>query len=148
MGNFAERVDQLIEQVGDGALTGSVVVDQVYAKAQHERMDYKHPQGGQAKYLSGPLLMKHRGYIQDLTDRVLTDGGLTRAMIGNMEDLSQEVFDKAPREFWDLRESGHPSVTDGSVVVYNRLPVVHRLSPGELKVKNRLRSRGLGGGAT
>lgn len=146
-GDFASRLEELIESVGEGKLTGSVVVDQVYAKYQHERMDLKHPNGGQAKYLSGPLLEQMRGYVGRLAQNVLR-GSLDGAMAANMEDLSKQVFEKAPREFWDLRESGHPRVLNNEgMPVYDRAPVVHRLSKGELKVKDRLRSQGLGGGA-
>lgn len=145
-GDFAERIDQLIESVGDGVLTGSVVVDQVYARAQHERLDYRHPNGGQAKYLGGPLLNNYRGYFQRLAQNVL-HGSLPGAMEANVEDLSKEVFDKAPRDFWDLRESAHPRVLNDGVPVYDRAPVVHRLTAGELRVKARLRAQGLGGGA-
>jgi hypothetical protein len=146
-GDFAARMDELIEAVGDGALTGSVVVDQVYAKYQHERMDLRHPKGGQAKYLSGPLLENYRAYISRLAQNVL-HGSLTGAMERNVEALSREVFDKAPRDFWDLRESAHPSVLNAGMPVYDRAPVVHRLTPGQLRVKDRLRAQGLGGGAT
>ncbi len=146
-GDFAARMDELIELVGEGTLEGSVVVDQVYARAQHERMDYKHPNGGQAKYLSGPLLENHRDYFRRLADNVL-HGSLNGAMEANVEDLSKEVFDKAPRDFWDLRESAHPRVLNDGVPVYDRPPVVHRLTPGELRVKARLKAQGLGGGAT
>lgn len=145
-GTFGDRIDELIESVGEGKLVGSVVVDQVYAKYQHERMDLQHPRGGQAKYLGGPVLENMHTYMQKLADNVL-HGSLTGAMTSNVEALSKEVFDKAPREFWDLRESAHPSVTNDGVPVYDRPPIVHRLSKGELRVKDRLRSQGLGGGA-
>jgi hypothetical protein len=145
-GDFFERIDELLESVGDGELKGSVVVDQVYAQAQHERMDFKHPRGGQAKFLAGPFMNKYRGYLQQIASAVL-DGNAREAMTDVVEDLSKEVFDKAPREFWDLRESAHPFVNDDETVVYDRPAIVHRLSEGELKIKARLRSRGLGGGA-
>lgn len=145
-GNFAARMDELIESVGDGELTGSVVVDQVYAKYQHERMDLRHPNGGQAKYLGGPLMLNARDYVAKLADNVL-HGSLEVAMTQVVEDLSKEVFEKAPRDFWDLRESAHPSVLNDGMPVYDRPPVVHRLSEGELKVKARLKRQGLGGGA-
>ncbi|HYF73154.1 MAG TPA: hypothetical protein VD864_10060 [Nocardioides sp.] len=146
-GDFSERMDALMDMVGDGELEGSVVVDQVYALAQHERMDYRHPNGGQAKYLSGPLLENVRQYIGRLADAALL-GGLSGAMTANVEDLSKEVFNKAPRDFWDLRESAHPRVVNDGEPVYDRAPTVHRLSPGALKVKSRLKSQGLGGGAS
>lgn len=147
MGDFGARIDELIESVGEGTLTGSVVVDQVYAKYQHERMDLRHPNGGQAKYLGGPILDNMRAYVGRLAENVL-HGSLNGAMEENMEALSKEVFDKAPRDFWDLRESAHPTVLNDGMPVYDRAPVVHRLSPGELAVKARLKRQGLGGGAT
>lgn len=140
-------MDELIEMVGEGTLEGSVVVDQVYAKFQHERMDLRHPNGGQAKYLSGPLLENYRDYVGRLAQNVL-HGSLTGAMERNVEDLSKEVFDKAPRDFWDLRESAHPRVLNDGMPVYDRAPVVPRLTPGQLAVKARLKAQGLGGGAT
>jgi hypothetical protein len=145
-GDFVERMTELIESIGDEELVGSVVVDQVYAKYQHERMDLKHPNGGQAKYLGGPLMENASRYVGRLSDNVLR-GSLAAAMERNVEDLSKEVFDKAPRDFWDLRESAHPRVLNGDQVIYDRAPVVHRLSPGELKIKARLKAQGLGGGA-
>jgi hypothetical protein len=144
--DFGARIDELIESVGEETLTGSVVVDQVYAKYQHERMDLKHPQGGQAKYLGGPVLSNAAKYVQKLADNVL-HGSLENAMKDDMEDLAQEVFDKAPREFWDLRESAHPSVMNGEESTYDRPPTVPRLTEEQLKVKDKLRNKGLGGGA-
>lgn len=145
-GDFGARMDDLIASVGEGKLTGRVVVDQVYAKYQHERMDLQHPRGGQAKYLTTPLMAKFRDYYKDLAGEVL-HGSLKASMIKSMEDLAaKQVFDYAPREFEDLRESGHPIVNDDGFDVYDRAPLVHRLTAGELKVKDRLRSQGLGGG--
>ncbi len=141
-GDFGARMDELIAAVGDGELTGSVVVDQVYAKYQHERMDLKHPQGGQAKYLSGPLLQKYRDYLHQLAGSVL-HGSLQGAMELVAEDLAtKQVFDHAPREFQDLRQSGHPRVLNGEEIVYDRAPIVHRLTEAELKAKDKARAQG------
>lgn len=140
---FEARLHELADQVGEGVLHGSVVVDQVYARYQHEGLDLKHPSGGVAKYLEGPLYANHRDYFQRIADRVLT-GGLTDAMADNVEALSREVYDKAPREFHDLRASGHPSVTDHDRVAYDRPPNVHRLTPAELEAKSHLRALGFG----
>jgi hypothetical protein len=141
-GDFGARIDELMESVGDGELTASVVVDQVYAKYQHERMDLKHPQGGQAKYLSGPLLQRHQDYLRQLADSVL-HGSLVGAMELVAEDLAtKQVFDHAPREFQDLRQSGHPRVLNGDMIVYDRAPIVHRLTAAELKLKDKARAQG------
>lgn len=49
------------------------------------------------------------------------------------------VYDHAPVEFGDLRESGHPTVTDEGHTTYDRPPLVPRLSEAELREKNQLR---------
>lgn len=143
-GNFSERMDELIAQTPEH-VTGTVVVDQVYAQYQHEGMDLKHPRGGRAKYLGGPLIENYVSYYQRLADALL-DGDTTKAMIHNMEDLSTEgVYKNAPWEFADLKASGHPIVEENGATVYDRAPMVHRLSEQELKDKGDLRRMGLGG---
>lgn len=141
-GDFGARMDELMAAVGEGELTVSVVVDQVYAKYQHERMDLKHPQGGQAKYLSAPLLNKAGDYLRQIAGSVL-HGSLQGAMELVAEDLAtKQVFDHAPREFQDLRQSGHPRVLNNDLVVYDRPPIVHRLTEAELKLKDKARAQG------
>ncbi|UTN91850.1 hypothetical protein SEA_STUFF_19 [Streptomyces phage Stuff] len=143
-GDFLARMDELIEEHDGGDLVGSVVVDQVYAKYQHERMDLKHPNGGQAKFLSGPLLNDAPKYLQKLAGAVL-HGSLTNAMAECMESLSLSVWEKAPRDFWDLRQSGNPRVLKGGAEVYNRPAIVPRLTEQQLREKARLKGMGLGG---
>jgi hypothetical protein len=141
--SFEARLTELAQSVGQGTLHGSVVVDQVYAQYQHEGLDLKHPSGGVAKYLESPLYGKHRDYFQRIADHVLA-GDLISAMADNVESLSRQVYELAPREFHDLRASGHPSVTDQGSVVYDRLPNVHRLTSDELAAKSHLRALGFG----
>jgi hypothetical protein len=143
-GDFLARMDELIEKHDGGTLVGSVVVDQVYARYQHERMDLRHPAGGQAKFLSGPLLEKASGYLNSLSRAVL-NGSMTETMARCMESLSLQVWEKAPRDFWDLRQSGNPRVFEGHTEVYNRAPIVPRLTEAQLREKARLRGMGLGG---
>lgn len=143
-GDFAARMTELIEEHDGGPLEGSVTVDQVYARFQHERMDLKHPAGGQAKFLSGPLLNDSAKMLQKLAGAVL-DGSLVGAMAQNMESLSLSVWEKAPRDFWDLRQSGNPVVRVNGAEVYNRPPIVPRLTAAQLREKARLRGMGLGG---
>lgn len=138
---FEARLEELGRQVGDGVLAGGVEVDQVYARYQHEGMDLKHPRGGRAKYLESPLYEKHRDYYGRLADHVL-DGTLTDAMRDVVESLSTEVYDNAPVEFHDLRRSGHPTVTDGDALVYDRPAEVHRLTALELRAKAESRALG------
>lgn len=139
MGTFGDRMEDLARRVGSGELVGRVEVNQVYAKYQHERLDLRHPRGGQAKYLYTPLMMKWRQYLHHLAEDITE---LPRRMADNAEDLSDQVFEFAPREFHDLRRSGHPSVKDAGSTVYDRPPTIWRLSESELRVKNRLRAQG------
>jgi hypothetical protein len=142
-GTFASRLTQLSEQVGERSIEMKVVVDQVYAKYQHERLDLKHPGGGSAKYLEKPLLTQHASYLRRVADDVL-DVGPVHPMIRNAEDLSMEVYRNAPFEFGDLKASGAPSVTDDGAKVYDRPPMVRRLTKEELRAKGQLRALGLG----
>lgn len=139
---FEERIDKLTEQVGETTLRGQVDVDQVYAQYQHEGLDLRHPRGGQAKYLEQPLFERARDYVQRLADEVLT-GHLQEAMEDNMEDLAGQVFTLAPVEFSDLRSSAHPTVRRlGGPALYDRPPMVARLTATQLRAKSRLRDLG------
>ena len=136
-GTFAERIDALKEMTGR-SMTASVVVDQVYAHYQHERLELKHPRGGKAKYLEQPLYDNYGGYLREYAANVLRDGGRS-SMKNAAEHLSDQVEITAPREFGDLLRSGHPSVTQAGHVIYDRPPKQHRLSEPELRAKARLR---------
>lgn len=134
---FAERIDALRTLTGRGErLQGSVTVDQRYAHFQHERADLHHPRGGGPFYLQKPLMDGYRGYLADYARTVLADGGQP-AMRRSMEHLSDQVELTAPREWGDLRRSGHPLVTLGERTVYDRAPKAARLTAEELKAKSR-----------
>ena len=136
-GTFSARIDELRHQIGDGArLTGTCEVSQVYAHFQHERADLRHPRGGGPFYLQKPLFDHFRDYLDDYAKTVLSDGGQP-AMKRSMEHLSDEVEIAAPREWGDLRKSGHPQVTLGGRTVYDRAPKAARLTEQELKAKSR-----------
>jgi hypothetical protein len=142
-GTCTSRIEDLRTMIGSryGNITGKVVVDQVYAHYQHERLDLHHPRGGGPLYLSMPLLMNHGDYLDDYARTMLDDGG-RKAMERSVEDLAERggVATHAPVEFDDLRRSGHPIVELGPyLVIYDRPPRQHRLSPEELRFKARLR---------
>lgn len=151
-GTFGKRTLELADIVG-GKKVGKVEVDQVYAVVQHQgfwltgpnagRIILNHPGGGEAKFLEKPLFLNTGKYLHRLADSVL-DGTLVEAMIENMEDLSEEVFKRAPRDFEDLRNSGHPTVRDGRRKVYDRPPVRGRLSDAALREKAKRKSLGEG----
>jgi hypothetical protein len=131
---FGDRLDDLKAMIGSGDLIGKVEVSQVYAKYQHEGLDFVHPRGGEALYLGQPLLDNHSRYLQAYADRLLEDGG-EQAFVDSMEDLAEDggVATRAPVLYSNLRASGHPSVTSDGVTVYDREPRQHRLSEEELK---------------
>lgn len=140
---FGDRMKQLREMTGSrqGSITGQVVVDQVYAHFQHERVELHHPRGGEAFYLTKPLMERHPMYLRRYAETVLDDGG-RGAMRDAVEDLAGlgGVASRAPVDFSDLRRSGHPTVTIGEdEIVYDRPPVQHRLEKWELQAKARLR---------
>jgi hypothetical protein len=143
-GTFHERISDLREMVGsrEGRIRASVIVDQVYAHYQHERIELHHPRGGQAKYLEQPLLERYHDYLTDYARTVLADGG-HEAMKRSAEHLSDQVEIFAPREWGDLLKSGHPQVHLGQRETYDRPPKVHRLTKDELRVKSHaiLRAR-------
>ena len=138
-GTFDARIEELERRTDAGEwLRGSVTVDQVYAHYQHEHLEFRHPRGGHALFLTTPLFDHYRDYIQAVAGGWLEDGG-KRGMERSMEHLSDEVEVQAPVEFWDLRRSGHPQVHVGPRSVYDRPPKQRRLSEAELRLKNRLR---------
>ena len=136
-GTFSERIAALRHLTGDGArLTGVCTVDQRYAMYQHERVELHHPRGGGPFYLRKPLFDSYRDYLSDYARTVLHDGGQP-AMKRSMNHLSDQVEITAPREWGDLRLSGHAKVTLGDRVVYDRAPKAARLTAQELKAKSR-----------
>ena len=141
MGEFSENLQRLIDSTPK-KVTGRVEVNQVYAHYQHEHPEFHHPDGGEAFYLKTPLYAKSDKYLRNLAaGAIQRDGqsGLKDAMVENMEDLSREVYERAPWEFGDLRASGHPIVEEDGEVVYDRKPMVGRLDADELAIKSHLR---------
>jgi hypothetical protein len=139
METFHERIAELRRMTGaPELLRGQVTVDQVYAHYQHEHLEFRHPRGGEALYLQRPFYEHASSYLADYAHDVLRDGGHD-AMKHSMEHLSDQVELHAPREFGDLLRSGHPEVIQGGHPVYDRPPKQHRLTEGELRIKNRLR---------
>lgn len=146
MRSFDDGCRELEEKVGHGKLAGVLRIDQIYAASQHEghwvtgplagHVIRQHPRGGQAKFLEEPLFAKAEDYMKNLADAVL-DGFLVQAMAENMEDLADEVHDRAPRENDILRNSANPVVLDEDREVYNRPPLWERLSESDLKELRR-----------
>lgn len=124
------------DQVGYGKLVGRLIVDQVYAKYHHERMDLKHPRGGGPKYLEGPLFENYQAYLEQIA-RSLLDGSPERTMGDCMEALNTRMSQRAPIEFNNLRRSGNPRVYSNGRMVYNRPAWQRRLTRNELRMLGR-----------
>jgi hypothetical protein len=135
--DFGEGLLELSEFIGHGDLVGSVIVDQIYAHYQHERLDLHHPRGGGPKYLERPLYEDASLFMEIIAENLLKDGPV-RGMAQCMEHLSARIEITAPVLFWNLRRSGHPMVTSDGEIVYDREPYQHRLTEEELKAEGRL----------
>lgn len=138
-GEFIKRANELRDIVGTGKLALKVVVDQAYAKFQHESPDLHHPHGGGYKYLTKALVQEHRGIYRGLARDAYRRRGLVSAMTVGAEKVAKGVYKNTPRLFSDLRNSAAPSVKDRGRFVYQRPPVVKRLSQSQLKAKDRAR---------
>jgi len=125
---FNRKIDDLIADVGTGSLVAGCEVNQPYAQNQHQSVWFKHPHGGRALYLGGPLLENAFSLVEGLSRKVLTPGGseLRSGMIEVSETLSRYVLENAPKETGQLSLSGHPWVTDNGVVIYDRPPIAPR----------------------
>lgn len=133
--------DKIRDRVGKGQLTGKLIVDQVYARYQHERLDLKHPRGGYPKYLWLTLIVGKDQMLEKLAKSVLETGpaeGMKRAM----EDQDGRLANYAPVLWNNLRNSGNPQVWDNGAKVYDRPARQPRMTREQL---NALR-RGKGGG--
>ena len=51
-------------------LRGKVGFSEEYALIQHERLDFSHPQGGEAKYLENPLKENRDKYINHIKNSI------------------------------------------------------------------------------
>lgn len=143
MGTFDEKIQGIAARVGTGSLRGRVIFNQVYAKNQHESLYFKHPAGGQAKYLYTALITKYQSALQHIASVALT-GAIVGGMIDATETIAKDAAKRAPMEFLDLRNSAHPVVTDRGARVYSRPPIQRRLTKEQHKIKKRLRYLGLG----
>jgi hypothetical protein len=138
MGDFAARIDELKELVGDGTCVGEVERDQVYAHYQEARLDLRHPNGGGPMYQEGTLYQKASEYLETIAGTVL-DAGPNQGMIDAMEQFAGDSGEACPKELDLLARSDHPTVTSNGAVVYDRAPEVGRLSKEELKALAKLR---------
>lgn len=134
MGNFDERMRYLEEQVGHGTIRAGCYVNQPYAQDQHQSVWYKHPRGGRARYLGGPLLEEIDQTITELARRAITREG------SDIEDAMKDFADKMADDYVGqeapilknvLRQSGQPYVINNGVETYHRPARAPRERDGE-----------------
>lgn len=128
MTSAIEGLERLARAVGSGEIEASVTVNQPYAQRQHEELGWKHPRGGRAKYLGGPLIEESAKLVQIAADHLISGDGtdLEHGMVRIAEEMSQMVEENAPSLYDVLRYSSQPEVVDNGVVKYSRAPKVAR----------------------
>lgn len=136
---FLAGLRRLDEAVGRGTLELGIVVNQRYAKYQHERRDLAHPQGGKSHYLVDPLYERAGSMLGALAREAITPEGsnLTGEARDQVEKWVHRSRIESPKWFGDLANSHAPYVTDGAETVYERRPKARRLTDDELTLKNR-----------
>ena len=141
-----DGIQQLIDRTGGGAIQSQVVVDQVYAQVQHEALEFRHPRGGQAKYLETGLFSGYAGWMEKFAVRVLnarTDADkIWHDEVG--KGLKGTVPKLAPVEFGDLRQSAALTTSVSGRPVFVEPAAQPRLTDWELEGKDHLRESGLG----
>lgn len=137
---YRERFKELEHRVGNGTLTGQLIVDQPYAAKQHVTYNYVHPRGGGPGYVSTPLYTEYHRWYQRLANHVLR-GSLANEMRDVVEDWSRSASSQAPVQFLALRSSMNPRVKDGPNIIYDRPPLAPRNT-----TKERGKSAGRKGG--
>lgn len=140
MGDFVQRIDELLDRVGDGRLRGTVTIDQVYAAYQHYREDLQH-RVGKVRFLSDPLNTEYRSYFQKIADAVLEPAGPVHGMIEATESLAHSAATQTPVELYNLARSQAVTVRDQGAIAYHRDPRQGRLSEAELRALHRGRGR-------
>lgn len=130
--NAIDGLQHLINEVGHGDLQARLIVDQAYAQRQHEELAWKHPHGGRAKYLEGPLLERSDELLRILADSLIDESGssIESGMVRVAEKMSNFVEENAPHDenAHELAHSGHPIVYSDGVTIYDRAPKVPRVS--------------------
>lgn len=137
---FAEGVDELKKMVGSGTLEGRISVNQVYARYQDSgtgpngkpAVEFNHPRGGQAAYLSGQI-PERRVDVMSTWARSVLRGTLVPETIKIMRSFADQVMLRAPAEFDILRNSTSLRLTDDGEPVFDLPAIMPRLTETEIK---------------
>lgn len=122
MPEFTERITHLMFEVGDGTLVMGSIVQQPYAGAEHNRLYYKHPRGGVAKWLTLGLESEREHYMRTLAFSAVTPDGsnLKLAAIDVSERMAGITRRYAPVMTGLLRDSADSYVVDAGAMIYYR----------------------------
>ena len=155
--DFDEKFAELRRIVGKGTVKGTIEVDQLYARWADGTGDlgddtgvitptqiamgpkgkpgpeFDHPRGGRSGYLTDTLTTEGPRIAQSWADAIGNRQPLDTVFIRNVEDISAIVAVDAPREFWLLRGSAHPSVEREGSTVYDRPAFVPRMPDSMLQ---------------
>lgn len=139
-GTASQGIKVLRDRTGGAKVKARCIVDQVYAKYQHESLDLHHPHGGRAKFLEGPLFEDYGLSLQEFASGLLRVEEETagRRWANTGRRLVRAVRENAPVEAGVLRRSAALIVTEGRSVVVDEPAEVHRLSEEELHPGGRL----------
>jgi hypothetical protein len=117
----SQRIQELIDRTAGPKVKATVTVDQVYAEIQHEALEFRHPRGGQAKYLEEPMFSHYGGWMQDFANGLLREGSRAdegwadvgrnlKDVSGPMRRSSSEIF--ASQRLCASKRAGRPSSTN------------------------------------
>jgi hypothetical protein len=98
---------------------------------------FDHPRGGQAGYLTETLTRMGPEVAQEWADSIGEERPLDTVAIGQVEKIGMEAAGLAPREFWMLAGSAHPSVHSDGDLIYDRPPVIPRVAESVLQAMKR-----------
>jgi hypothetical protein len=140
-----DGIQDLIDRTGGPKVSSVVTVDQVYAQNQHETLWFRHPRGGQAKFLEAPMFAEYPKWFQQFANRLLRSKSADEAWHAGPGSALQGVVPKfAPVEFGDLRQSAGLQTKVGTAIRHERPPIQPRLTAWELDAKDHMRNLGLG----
>jgi hypothetical protein len=139
VGTFMARTDILLQNPGGGKLVGHIVIDQVYARYQHERAYLKHPHGGGSKFLTRALVDEGPRGLQSLATATLR-GDQNIVMSRVTERIVARAVRLEPKDMGDLAKSATVTTIDRGRIVYRRRGE-GRLTDKQIEAKRRRRGR-------
>ena len=95
-------------------------------------VDFDHPEGGEARYLSGYITTEGFNIVESLSNFIREDISLADSSIVQMEKVASHVQDTAPIDFGILANSASVHVDRNHRVYYDRHALTPRLSQSEL----------------